>query len=387
MSAPVPFPSAALEALSREEAAAGNALRAQLRRFGSVESIESACASLLGEPLALAPHPTSPPARAPLAPDAVAVALSPHGREGDDATLVLEVEGALAAALAARVLDRPAPPWIAPFAAPSEALAGVWAAVVAAVARRVGARFPSAPPLRVVGAGSSASVLAATPPGWRARASVDATITFRAATYAARLSTKRAASLDGPTSLTRSALARLGAAPLTLDVVGCVAPTTRRELERWSPGDALLFAAPLFAAGAPARGPVVLAARSSDSAARATLREDGSLVLEDGVGAAPLDAAPHEGRAAEEDEMESATHDTDPLSRALGDAPVVVRVEIGAVELSALEWSRLGPGDVVSLQRRTRDPVTLRVGGAEMGRGELVEVDGELAVRLLTVSP
>ena len=64
-------------------------------------------------------------------------------------------------------------------------------------------------------------------------------------------------------------------------------------------------------------------------------------------------------------------------------APVVVRVELGTVEMKAHEWAELGPGDVIALGRRIGDPAILRVGGVELARGELVQVDGEYGVRIL----
>lgn len=68
----------------------------------------------------------------------------------------------------------------------------------------------------------------------------------------------------------------------------------------------------------------------------------------------------------------------------LEDAPVVVRVELGTVEMKAREWAELAPGDVVSLGRRVGDPAILRVGGVEVARGELVQVDGEYGVRIVS---
>ena len=64
-------------------------------------------------------------------------------------------------------------------------------------------------------------------------------------------------------------------------------------------------------------------------------------------------------------------------------APVVVRVELGTVEMKAREWAELGPGDVIALGRWVGDPAILRVGGVELARGELVQVDGEYGVRIL----
>jgi flagellar motor switch/type III secretory pathway protein FliN len=90
------------------------------------------------------------------------------------------------------------------------------------------------------------------------------------------------------------------------------------------------------------------------------------------------------------------THSWDPLSGRRGsmpseanatlevieDAPVVVRVELGTVEMTARQWAALGDGDVVTLGRRLGDPAILRVGGVEVARGEIVQVDGEYGVRI-----
>ena len=70
------------------------------------------------------------------------------------------------------------------------------------------------------------------------------------------------------------------------------------------------------------------------------------------------------------------------LTDAVLDSPVVVRVEIGAVTMTAREWAELGPGDVIESGRRIAEPVVLRVGGREVARGELVNLEGELGVRI-----
>jgi flagellar motor switch/type III secretory pathway protein FliN len=55
---------------------------------------------------------------------------------------------------------------------------------------------------------------------------------------------------------------------------------------------------------------------------------------------------------------------------------------VGSVTLTAREWAALSPGDVVETGLRIAGPVVLRVAGQEVGRGELVSVDGELGVRI-----
>ena len=69
-------------------------------------------------------------------------------------------------------------------------------------------------------------------------------------------------------------------------------------------------------------------------------------------------------------------------SEVILDAPLVVRVELGAVTLTAREWASLGAGDVIALGRRVSEPIILRVAGVEVARGELVDIEGELGVRI-----
>jgi flagellar motor switch/type III secretory pathway protein FliN len=80
--------------------------------------------------------------------------------------------------------------------------------------------------------------------------------------------------------------------------------------------------------------------------------------------------------------MPTPHQDQTATSEVVLEAPMVVRVEVGAVTLSASEWALLGTGDVIALGRRVSDPVLLRIGGSEVARGELVDIEGELGVRI-----
>jgi flagellar motor switch/type III secretory pathway protein FliN len=113
---------------------------------------------------------------------------------------------------------------------------------------------------------------------------------------------------------------------------------------------------------------VALAPPGADAGLRATLGGDGRLVL----------LGDRVDLAMEERNVKEA------IGQALGDVPVVVRVEVGAAEMRAREWASLGEGDVIALGTKIADPVVLRVGGVEVARGELVEVDGEVGVRILS---
>jgi flagellar motor switch/type III secretory pathway protein FliN len=87
------------------------------------------------------------------------------------------------------------------------------------------------------------------------------------------------------------------------------------------------------------------------------------------------------GWTREEDDVGESEKDA--LVEAVGEVPVVVRVEIGVAEMRAREWAAIGRGDVIALGRKIGEPVTLRVGGVTVARGELVDLDGEVGVRVL----
>jgi flagellar motor switch/type III secretory pathway protein FliN len=68
---------------------------------------------------------------------------------------------------------------------------------------------------------------------------------------------------------------------------------------------------------------------------------------------------------------------------AVGDIPVVVRVEIGEALRAAREWAALQRGDVIAPGRRIRERVRGRVGGVPVASGGLVEIDGDVGVRIV----
>lgn len=62
--------------------------------------------------------------------------------------------------------------------------------------------------------------------------------------------------------------------------------------------------------------------------------------------------------------------------------PVTLEVELCRVELPLSELARLAPGAVLPVPVDRRGQVTLRVGDRAVGRGELVEIEGAVGVRL-----
>ena len=69
--------------------------------------------------------------------------------------------------------------------------------------------------------------------------------------------------------------------------------------------------------------------------------------------------------------------------------PVEVTVCVGKARPRVRDLLRIGPGGILTLDKRVEDPVDLYVGDKLIARGELVEAeggrDGQLAVRLTEV--
>jgi flagellar motor switch protein FliM len=70
------------------------------------------------------------------------------------------------------------------------------------------------------------------------------------------------------------------------------------------------------------------------------------------------------------------------LAALLGELPVEVVCELGRVTVSGRELLELRPGAVLPVGRPLAGPVDLTVGGRVVARGELVDVEGEVGVRL-----
>ncbi len=65
--------------------------------------------------------------------------------------------------------------------------------------------------------------------------------------------------------------------------------------------------------------------------------------------------------------------------------PVMLEVELARVALPLAELARLEPGAALPLAIDRRGLVTLRVGDRAVARGELVDVDGAVGVRIVAL--
>lgn len=96
-----------------------------------------------------------------------------------------------------------------------------------------------------------------------------------------------------------------------------------------------------------------------------------------------------EGRARNEERR--MTRDTTTAGKSgdaielVGDAPIELRVEIARVSLPLEDLAQLKPGEIVTTGRPLGAEVVLRAGERIIATGELVDVDGEVGVRVLRV--
>ena len=96
-------------------------------------------------------------------------------------------------------------------------------------------------------------------------------------------------------------------------------------------------------------------------------------------------ARPAARREREEREMESRDTDdgVEALLQAAGDVPVELVVELARIDLSLSELAALRPGEVLATGRAIGEHVVLRAGERVIARGELVDIEGEVGVRVL----
>jgi flagellar motor switch protein FliM len=136
-------------------------------------------------------------------------------------------------------------------------------------------------------------------------------------------------------------------------------------------------------------------ARDVAARARAALAER---ALTGELTSLPVDRAPVVEPQAEHDEGEDdgeyeegayedeGEYDEEPLPESaglLGDVNIPMIIELGRVAVTAADVVQLRPGQVIELARSPGDPVDLVVDGRRIGRGELVEIEGELGVRII----
>lgn len=310
--------------------------RARLLLDGfSLELVAKAVGELTSSDVGIIPRKAGDPGSP--GPDAIALSMG-------DVRLTVGIEPALASLALSRVLGRAPGIDARPELEPT--LHGALAAVIVEVARRSGAHLPIS--------------LHARPSSGRALR-LEATLTLDSRPFAVSLWVVLDATEPAPSSL-----ANVPELVISLPLVVAVSLANRDDIATLGVGDAWLPTS--WTMDARGVGSAVLAAPSHDSGLAVDLASSGAIVVGERALFLGVEAEPMSERSSIED--------------AALDAPIVVRVEVGAVSMTAGEWARLRAGDVIEMGRRVNEPVVLRVAGREVARGELCDVEGELGVRI-----
>lgn len=165
-------------------------------------------------------------------------------------------------------------------------------------------------------------------------------------------------------------LERLGDMPVALPWLAALSRSSVSELEGLAVGDVWVPGAAAWLGGEALVSGLLCAPEASRGW---PIRVSGGKIV---VGAEAVRV--HE-------ELNGMSQEESELTEIVGETPVLVRLELGALEMSAAEWAALRPGDVVQCGRRIEEPIVLRAGGREIARGELVEIEGEVGVRITRV--
>lgn len=323
------MPLSALPSATRGAALLTAAARAAGREAGAAAA--AALGELLGAPVAIAARPLPGPAAAAAGLARVELAL-----EGVGAPAALEVEAALLARTLERLAGEPARTPAARRATPREValLELCTLAALDAAAALPGGAGALVPRLASPGAGAG--------PGPQALA-VALELAVGEARGRGRLLVPPAAirALAGEAEPTEAA----AALPVDAGLCAGAATLARGELDLLGPGDVLLL----------------------DEARRDALALPGGLALR--------------GR------LEGARFHVEEIAMTETQAsyPLTLAVEVARVTLTFGELARLEPGAVLALDARRDAAVVLRAGERALARGELVEVDGALGVRVLAL--
>lgn len=365
------FPWERLPAVARSDAAAMRRIRTALGRAADPAALAEALSSVLGASVGIVVRSVSSSVEAP-EPGRSIYLETP----GASVTVAIEPDAAFASFLLGRLLRRE-PHIVDANAELSAPIRGALAALAVEVARR---------------ARCADEMLATRSERFAGRGpSIRASITVDELLYGLTVWASEGAN-PATVSFRPTVLDDLGDLPVSVPLVAAESLASRREAfdfepdDVWMPGEGWFAKTETSEAATAARHLLrrgVLAAPSSERGVAVGHSEDGKIVLLGTVVALAADA--EDPRRGGDDRTMSEPKDA--LDAAILDSPVVVRVEIGTVSFTAREWAALRPGDVVETGLRLAEPVVLRVAGREVARGELVNVEGELGVRIRELVP
>lgn len=359
-----PFPLAELPRVARAQVEAARLLLARLPLDAGAEW-SAACRAVGGDVALAVTEVYALPARElPLQARGAAVKLTLPGQRW--ALVVLEA--ALAGKLARAALGTDEPELAAPRPL-TLAEEGALEFLVAALAGAETAQVAG-----VAGEGALASLAAALGDGWLAVA--QARVSSPVGEGWARLIVPDALRLGAPAARSVEALAaragRLADAHVALRLEVGRTAVARNDLSGLAAGDVILFER--FGVRDARGGPVTLRLGRGGFAAR--LDGDVLAIVNHyrlNLGAPNMDFDP------------SQKPDAASADQLLRELPVEVVCELGRVTMSGRELIELRPGAVIPAGRPLSGPVDLTVGGRVVARGELVDVEGEIGVRIVQI--
>ena len=170
---------------------------------------------------------------------------------------------------------------------------------------------------------------------------------------------------------------KLGTLPICIPVVAAWSPIKADSLiglgegDVWLPGDGWQIDESL-------QGRAALIPPNSELGRWVDLAPNGKLVLRDDWAHVSMEAKVIDFNANSERQSDASGS----LADVVADTVVVVRVELAAVTLPARRWGELLSGDILQLDKPVGAGVTLRVSNRAIAEGELVNIEGELGVRI-----
>lgn len=167
----------------------------------------------------------------------------------------------------------------------------------------------------------------------------------------------------------------IGKAETTLRVIAGRASLSARELATVEPGDAITLDEAWNAPGEPTTR--LLVQLTTSPRLSVWCRATGAGLVVDEVDRSLDRDATHGGP------MSKAT--TEDVIDNVGDLPIQLTVEVARFHIPVSELAALSPGEVLLSGRQPSEEVTLRAGDRAVATGQLVNVEGELAVRVIRI--
>lgn len=174
-------------------------------------------------------------------------------------------------------------------------------------------------------------------------------------------------------------LARLGEVPVEVAVIAGHAVWSAQDVASLRAGDTLVLDRVARRGGALTGRVIVAAGVRGELSVEAELT--GTRALR--VAGALRSRESHAVSTRDGDAREGANERTVPRAEALGALSVEVSVEVARTTVELAEVAAWRAGEVVTFGRPLGEAVTVHVSGRPVARGELVDVDGEVGVRLI----